>query len=66
MGESKMNIIPELELPAVEKRIKSLHRAVEIGQCAERPAQQTIDNLLLASALYHERKRRSRGRSTNR
>jgi hypothetical protein len=59
-------IIPELELPAVEKRIRSLHHAIEIGQAAERPAKETIDNLLMASALYHKRKSRARGRSTNR
>lgn len=51
---------PELELPAVEKRIRSLRRAVELGQAAEGPVETTIHNLLMASALYHERKRGGR------
>lgn len=61
-----MTNCPELELPAVEKRIKSLLRAVEIGQAAEGPVEATIQNLLMASALYHQRKRRSRGKHRNR
>lgn len=55
-----MRVIESLELPAVEKCIKSLQRAVEIGQAAEGPAQQTIDTLLGAAALYHARKKRRR------
>ncbi len=57
-----MRMIPELEFPAVEQRIKSLRRAVEIGQAAEGPVEATIQNLLGACAIYTDRKLRAKGR----